>query len=108
MPRADSIPNRPSLYNVWIGLRRQLANPGRPVGERGARARPMRCSTASAQQVVAASSDEEWPAPGGVIAGLGDVLTGDPDRVAVHSGRAVVAPAGARRAANLRLVASES
>ena len=44
----------------------------------------------------------------GVVAGVGDVLAGDPDRVAVHGSRAVVTPAGARRVADLRLVAGEA
>ena len=44
----------------------------------------------------------------GVVAGVGDVLAGDPDRVAVDGGGAVVAPAGARRVADLRLVAREA
>ena len=44
----------------------------------------------------------------GVVARVGDVLAGDPDRVAVDGCGSVVAPASARRVADLRLVAREA
>src|SRR6266404_3107958 len=65
-------------------------------------------SAARTEQVVAGSTREERATPVGVVAGLGDVLAGDPDRVAVHGGRPVVTPAGAWRVADLRLVAREA
>src|SRR5258707_8101048 len=64
-------------------------------------------AAACTEQVVACST-EEGASPVGVVAGLGDVLAGDPDRVAIDCGRPVVTPAGARRVANLRLVAREA
>src|SRR5437763_1560807 len=99
---------RPSSVIVRRRLRRQLAVPRRPVAERGARARAVARATARAEQVVAGAAREEGAAPGGVIAGARDVLAGDPDRVPVDGCRAVVAPAGPRRVADLRLVAREA
>src|SRR5262245_3487052 len=75
-------------------LWRQLANPGRPVAERGARSRSMVRATTRAQQVITNPAHEEWAAPVGVVTGLGDVFAGDPDRVAIHSRGAIVSPAG--------------
>src|SRR5205085_9776770 len=77
-------------------LRRDLADPRRPVGERTAPARAVARATARAEQVVA-GAEEERAAPVGVVAAVSDVLARDPDGVAVHRGRAVVAPARALR-----------
>src|SRR2546422_699800 len=101
---------RPALscFSDAVVLRRQLADPRRPVGERGARARAMRCTAARTEQVVTGTADEERPAPVGVVARVSDVLAGDPDRLAVHGRCAVVAPTRADREGEpLRLVARE-
>src|SRR5262245_66243839 len=75
-------------------LRGQLPDPRRPVGEGSAGARPVACASARPQQVVAGAAHEERAAPRRVVAVCGgDVLAGDPDRVTVDGGRAVVAPA---------------
>src|SRR2546426_7892004 len=82
-------------------LRRQLADPCRPVGQRRPDAGPVACATARAQQVVTDAAKER-ATPGRVIARVSDVLAGDPDRVAVHSSGAVVAPAWANGDARCR------
>src|SRR4051794_35228748 len=94
-------------------LRLQLADPRRPVRQAGTRAGPAACATARAQQIVAGAAHEERAAPRRVIARVGDVLAGDPDRVAVHRSSAVVAPARANgdtgcRGAPLLFVAGEA
>src|SRR5438034_1778969 len=63
---------------ILMWLRCELADERRPVAESGALTRPMRCSTTRTDQVVAAATDEERPAPVGVAASTGDVLAGDP------------------------------
>src|SRR5438093_1284052 len=78
------------------GLRSELADPRRPVGEGRSGARPMRCAAAGTEQIVTGTAHEERSAPDGVVARVGDVLAGDPDRVAVHGRGAVVAPARAK------------
>src|SRR5690242_6744235 len=89
-------------------LGRQFADPRRPVRERGPHARAVARATAGAEQVVAGAAREERAAPVGVVAGVGDVLAGDPDRIAIDRRRAVVAPAGADRVReDLLLVAGE-
>src|SRR6266487_2344803 len=55
-------------------LRRQLADPRRPVRERRAFARPMACATARPEQIVSGSAHEERAAPVGVGARVVDVL----------------------------------
>src|SRR6185437_15470779 len=86
----------------------QLANPRRPVRERGPPARAVARATARAEQVVAGAACEERAAPVDVVAGVGDVLAGDPDRVAIDRRRAVVAPACADAVReHLLLVAGE-
>src|SRR5712691_13292260 len=90
----------PFRQSVALPLGRQLANPGRPVRDRGPRAWAVARATARAEQVVAGAAGEERAAPVGVVAGAGDVLAGDPDRVAVHGRCPVVTPAGARRVAD--------
>ena len=67
-------------------LRRQLADQRRPVGERRAYARPMAGAPACTEQIVSGSAHEVRAAPVGVVTRVGDVLAGDPDRVAVHGG----------------------
>src|SRR6266498_4960871 len=89
----------PLVLAYSLVLRSQLADPRRPVAERGPGAGPVARTGARAQQVVAGSAREERASPGRVVAGVGDVLAGDPDRVAVHGCGAVVAPAGPRRVA---------
>src|SRR6266511_1325756 len=99
----------PLVLASSLVLRGQLADPRRPVAECGPRPGTVTCPGTGAQQVVAGSAREERAAPGRVVAGVGDVLAGDPDRVAVHGCGAVVAPAGPRRvAADLLLVAREA
>src|SRR5215472_15283834 len=89
-------------------LGRQLADPRRPVRERGPRAGAVARAGARAEQVVAGATREERAAPVGVVAGVGDVLAGDPDRIAIDRRRAVVAPARADRVREvLLLVARE-
>src|SRR5207237_4640104 len=88
-------------------LGRQLADPRRPVAQRCTPAWPMARASTGTEQVIAAAAGKERTAPSGIGAGVRDVLTGDPDRVAVHGRRAVVAPASPRRIANLSLVACE-
>src|SRR6266536_2006568 len=75
-----------------VVLRSDPADTGAPVAERGARA---------------TTAPDRSREPLGERAGLPDVLGGDPERVAVGRGRAVVAPAGPRRVADERLVAGE-
>src|SRR5919197_1318562 len=89
-------------------LRSQLADPRRPVGGRRARAGPVARTSARAQDVVTSAAGEERATPVGVVARVGDVLTGDPHRIAVHGGGTVVAPtrSGPGREARL-LVAGE-
>src|SRR5215475_9039376 len=89
-------------------LRYELADSRRPVAERRPPARPVRRTTACAQQIVTGAADEEWTAPLGVIARLRDVFARDPDRLAVDSCGPVIAPARPRRVADLRLVAREA
>src|SRR6185437_15968393 len=89
-------------------LRGELADPGGPVSQRGPGARAMAGPGAGAEQVVARPTGEERTAPGGVVAGVCDVLARDPHVVAVHRGGAVVAPTGPRRVADLGLVAAEA
>src|SRR5204863_9281590 len=89
--------------SLW-SLRRQLADPRRPVGAGAARAGPVAGTTARAEDVVAGAAREERAAPVGVVAGAADVLAGDPDRVAVHGGSAVVAPPRADRVREPRLL----
>src|SRR4051794_13728749 len=99
----------PRARQAMPGLRDERADEGRPVAEGGALARAVVRPTAGAEQVIAGAAGEERPAPGRVVAGLGNVFAGDPDRVAVDGRRAVVAPAGARRgAADLLRVAGEA
>src|SRR5438552_15452943 len=98
---------RPSrVFPYALLLRGELADPRRPVGERGAGpwgSRRVGGSTcAGSQQVVTGAAREERAAPGRVVAGVGDVLAGDPDRVPVRGCCAIVAPPLARRVAYLR------
>src|SRR5947209_17804128 len=81
-----------SCFGMALVLRGEHADPRRPVGECGARAGPMIGAAARTQDVVTAAAREERAAPVGVVAGVGDVLAGDPDRVPVPRGCAVVAP----------------
>src|SRR5215469_17486294 len=86
----------------------QLANPRGPVRERGPHTGTVARASARAEQVVAGAAREERAAPVGVVAGAGDVLAGDPDRVAIDRSCAVVAPARADRVREiLLLVAGE-
>src|SRR5690348_2333643 len=78
--------------SLWP-LGRQLADTCRPVRERGPYAWAVAGAAAGAEQVVAGAAREERAAPVGVVAGVGDVLAGDPDRVAIDRRGAVVAPA---------------
>src|SRR5215467_7983053 len=78
-------------------LRGQPADAGRPVGERGTHTGPVTRATTRPQQVVACAACKERAAPIVVVTGAGNVLAGDPDRVAVDCRRAVVAPARADR-----------
>src|SRR5262245_14115944 len=84
---------RSAPFSSQSPLGRQFANPRRPVRERGPRARAVARATARAEQVVAGAAGEERAAPIGEVAGAGDVLAGDPDRVAIDRRRTVVAPA---------------
>src|SRR5947208_740217 len=59
--------------DVYLVLRRELADPRRPVGQRGAHARTVACATACAEQVVAGAAREERAAPVGVVAAARDV-----------------------------------
>src|SRR6266511_3372628 len=88
---------RPALLScdASLLLRSQLADARRPVRRCASRAGAVARSATRAQNVVAGPSGEERPAPVGVVAGVGDVLAGDPDRVTVHRCGAVVAPARA-------------
>src|SRR5215468_1560892 len=52
---------------------------------------------ARAEQVVTGAVREERAAPGGVVAGVGYVLAGNPDRGAIDRRCAVVTPARADR-----------
>src|SRR5712691_8690228 len=98
----------PFRQSVALPLGRQLANPGRPVRDRGPRAWAVARATARAEQVVAGAAGEERAAPVGVVAGAGDVLAGDPDRVSVARRRPVVGPACADAVReHLLLVAGE-
>src|SRR5580765_3690657 len=101
---------RPALQLLRFSrrLRRELADPCRPVAECRTCTRSMRGTATRAEQVVACATREERAAPGDVAARLGDVLARDPDRVPDHGCRAVIAPAGAWRVADLRLVAREA
>src|SRR5262249_24574487 len=113
MPNSGSRRGRPlrpaPLAESVRALGGQLADPGRPVRGRGPRARAVARASARAEQVVAGAAGEERAAPVGVVAGVGDVLAGDPDRVAIDRRRAVVAPARADRVREpLLLVAGES
>src|SRR5919201_2128385 len=100
----------PTLRSALCGLsetavlRRQIADPRRPVGGRGTHARPVARATACPEQVVTAAAHEERAAPIGVVASVGDVLAGDPDRVAIDGRCSVVAPAGADRGREPRLL----
>src|SRR5215831_12311580 len=67
----------------------------------------MRCASTCTQQIISAATKEEWAPPGGVIAGLCDVLAGDPDRVAIDSRCTIITPARAQRI-NLRFVAGKA
>src|SRR5919198_3178696 len=100
---------RPSRHSMEDALRGELADERRPVAER--RPRPWAAARAGtrAEQVVTAAAHEERAAPRRVVARVADVLTRQPDRVAVHCGGAVVAPPRARRvAADLLPVAREA
>jgi len=55
-------------------LRRQLADPRRPVRERRAYAGPMAGAPARPEQVVAGAAREERAAPVGVVTRVVDVL----------------------------------
>ena len=59
-------------------------------------------------KVVAGAGCEERSAPVYVAASVGDELAGDPDRVSIHRRVAEIAPARARRVADLGLVAREA
>src|SRR5207302_1020411 len=90
----------PGLRHVLVDrfeLGSQLADPRRPVGKRGARARAVARATARAEQVVASAAREERAAPVDVVASVSDVLARDPDGLAVDRSRPVVAPARADR-----------
>src|SRR6266498_1081574 len=91
----------PLVLAYSLVLRSQLADPRRPVAERGPGAGPVARTGARAQQVVAGSAREERASPGRVVAGVGDVLARDPDRVAVHRSCTVVPPAWADRDARV-------
>src|SRR5215471_2980209 len=54
-------------------LGRQLADPCRPVRERGPHAWAVACAGAGAEQVVTGAAGEERAAPVGVVAAVGDV-----------------------------------
>src|SRR5258708_26713075 len=87
-----------------IRLRRKLADPCRPVAERGARAGSMGWTGARSQQIVPAAAKKERATPIGVDAAVGDVLAGDPDLVPVHATRANISPTRPRRAAHQRFI----
>src|SRR5919202_2050214 len=109
VPSSGSPPGRAGrLESRRWRLRRELADARRPVAKGRTRAGGAGARGAGAQLVVARGGPEEATTPRGVIARVGDVLTGDPDRVAVHRGGAVVAPARSGRVADLRLVAGEA
>src|SRR5690242_35097 len=99
---------RPSLhFRALVELRRQLADPRRPVGKRRSRPDGTRSAGTRTKQVVARTTVERAQ-PGGVVTRVGDVLAGDPDGVAVHRRRAVVTPTRALRVREvLGLVARE-
>src|SRR3990170_168363 len=82
--------SRESGPRAALPLRRDLADPRRPVAQTRARA-------------TAASKGRGHVLAQGAT--LRDILRGDPDRVAVGHGGAVVTPAGARGIAHECLVA---
>src|SRR4029450_11186548 len=101
---------RPSRHFTSVPyLRREPAHERGPVAQRCPGSRATTRTTARAEQVVAGAAHEERAAPVDVVARprAGDP-TPDPDRAAVHCCGAVVAPAGARRVADLGLVAGEA
>src|SRR5919199_936739 len=110
VPSSGSPPGRAGrLESRRWRLRRELADARRPVAKGRTRAGGAGARGAGAQLVVARGGPEEATTPRGVIARVGDVLTGDPDRVAVHRGGAVVAPARAGWISTyLRLVAGQA
>src|SRR5207247_11220020 len=104
-------------------LRRQLADPSGPVGERGPRTRRVRRAgryravrredhrpaCAGTEQVVSGAAKEERTAEVGVAARMGNVFAGDPDGIPVNCRSAVVTPARADRVRKaLLLVAGEA
>src|SRR5258708_4834492 len=101
---------RPSRLSVMPAvLGRQLADPRRPVAERGPRARPMTGAGARAEQIVARAARDERSGPGGVVTGVGDVVAGEPDRVPGHGRCTIVTPPRPRRiASDLLFVAREA
>src|SRR5205809_5775142 len=97
------------MLAVRAGLWHELAYPGRPVSERRAQPGGAGRRGTGAKLVVTAGRPEEAPSPCGVVARVGDVLAGDPDRVAVNGRRTVVAPARADGVREpLRLVTGEA
>src|SRR5207249_11822607 len=61
----------------------QDADPRRPVTERGADAGAMRDASAGTEEVVAGAAREKRAAPSRIGARAGDILTRNPDRVAI-------------------------
>src|SRR5919204_3565858 len=81
-----------SIQRSAPGLRSELADERRPVGEGTPRARPVIRSAACAEEVVATSTGKERAAPLRVVARVADVLARDPDGIPVDCGGTVVAP----------------
>src|SRR5689334_3614610 len=69
----------------------------------------MACTTTRTEQVVAGSADEERTAPISIVATTGNILAGDPDRVAIDSRCTIITPARANWVReHLRLVPCET